>query len=76
MQHTILEVSGLRACEKDTSSEGISGSGGMRLGMVLSPCCRAEVSSGCMPLPVECRWRSLGGDNTAGTRAGACFFGG
>ena len=43
---------GGRECK--TCSGGISGSGGMRRGMVFSPACSAVVSSGCMPLPVEC----------------------
>ena len=32
----------------------------MRWGMVCSPACSAEVSIGCMPLPVECRYCSRG----------------
>ena len=54
-----------------TSPGGISGRGGMRWGMVCSPACSADVSSGCMPLPVECRYCSRG----PGMNVGAFFPG-
>jgi len=47
-----------RAANGQTSGGTISGKGGMRLGIVFKPACRADVSRGCMPLPVECLYCS------------------